>query len=139
VPPRFVGSIEGVPRNSKRSPSARDGATCSQNVAGSNRIQWPREARISEHGRHTQSDSRRTPAARKRCALEKGDGYFYFWSGEANDWLDKIVNVPTLSSLTLEQWVEEFNSLKKLNHEILHTRSKVSQESGPKRTRKSKS
>jgi len=36
--------------------------------------------------------------------LEKGDGYF--WSGEANDWLDETVKVPTLSSLTLEQWVE---------------------------------
>lgn len=47
--------------------------------------------------------------------LEKGNGYFYFWFGEANDWIDRTVNVPTLSSLTLEQSVEEFNRLKKLN------------------------
>lgn len=26
--------------------------------------------------------------------LNKGDGYFYFWGGEANDWFDKTVNVP---------------------------------------------
>ena len=25
--------------------------------------------------------------------VEKGDGYFYFWKGEANDWLDRTVNV----------------------------------------------
>lgn len=71
--------------------------------------------------------------------LEKGDGYFYFWSGDANDWLDKTVNVATLSSLTLEQWVEEFKRLKKLNHDILHARPKVSQKSGSKGTPKSKS
>jgi hypothetical protein len=57
--------------------------------------------------------------------LDKGDGYFYFRSGEANDWLDKTVKVPTLSSLTLEQWVEEFRRLKKLNHEILLAPPKV--------------
>ena len=34
--------------------------------------------------------------------LEKGDGYFYFQSGEAAHWLDGTVNVPTLSSLTME-------------------------------------
>ena len=51
--------------------------------------------------------------------LEKGDGYFYFQSGEAASWLDKTVRVPTLSSLTLEQWVDEFNRLKKVNEDIL--------------------
>ena len=28
--------------------------------------------------------------------LVKGDGYFYFRGGEASDWLDKTVTVPTL-------------------------------------------
>ena len=46
--------------------------------------------------------------------IEKGDGYFYFWKGEAN-WLDRTVNVPKLSSLTLEQWIDEFTRLKKLS------------------------
>jgi hypothetical protein len=73
------------------------------------------------------------------CDWRRVIGYFYFWSGEANDWLDKTVKEPTLSSLTLAQWIEEFNRLKKLNHEILHAPPKVSQESGPKRTRKNKS
>jgi hypothetical protein len=51
--------------------------------------------------------------------VEKGDGYFYFCGQEANDWLDKTVRVPTLASLTLQQWVAEFNRLKKLNEQFL--------------------
>jgi hypothetical protein len=51
--------------------------------------------------------------------LAKGDGYFYFWSGEAADWLDRTVTVPKLSSLTVDQWVEEFRKLKTKNQEIL--------------------
>ena len=51
--------------------------------------------------------------------VEKGDGYFYFWGAEVNAWLDRTVKVPTLGTLTLEQWVEEFNRLKKLNDELL--------------------
>ena len=50
--------------------------------------------------------------------LEKGDGYFYFFGGEAADWLDKTVRVPKVSSLTLDQWIEEFRGLKKKNAEI---------------------
>ena len=30
--------------------------------------------------------------------------YYYFHFGEAGEWLDRAVRVPTLSSLTLEQW-----------------------------------
>lgn len=51
--------------------------------------------------------------------IEKGDGYFYVWKGEANNWLDRTINVPKVSSLTLEQWIDEFNRLKKLNAEML--------------------
>jgi len=47
------------------------------------------------------------------------------------------VNVSTLSSLTIEQWVEAFKRLEKLNHDILRARPKVTQaESHAKRTRK---
>jgi hypothetical protein len=49
--------------------------------------------------------------------LDKGDGYFYFWKGDANNWLDRTVNVPKVSSLTLEQWIAEYDRLKKLNGE----------------------
>jgi hypothetical protein len=40
--------------------------------------------------------------------LLKGDGYFYFTGAETAPWLDRTVRVSTLSALTLEQWVEEF-------------------------------
>ena len=51
--------------------------------------------------------------------LEKGDDYFYFMGGEATDWLDRTVNAYRLSSLSLDQWMAEFDRLKKLNMEIL--------------------
>jgi hypothetical protein len=58
--------------------------------------------------------------------LESGDGYFYFLGLEPSAWLDKTVKVPKVSSLTLEQWVAEYEQLKKLNEEIL--RGKVTTE-----------
>jgi hypothetical protein len=61
--------------------------------------------------------------------LERGDGYFYFSSGEANDWFDRTVKVPTLGRLTLEQWVEEFNKLKKLGT-VVHDEAPRCQGSG---------
>ena len=51
--------------------------------------------------------------------LEKGNGYFYFSGGEATDWLDRTVNAHSLSSLSFDQWMAEFDRLKKLNKEIL--------------------
>ena len=39
--------------------------------------------------------------------VERGSGYFYFWTGEAADRLDKTVRVPAVGSLTLEQWTRE--------------------------------
>jgi hypothetical protein len=51
--------------------------------------------------------------------LAKGGGYFYFQFGEAEDWLDRTVNVPTVNSLSLPEWVAEFERLKKLNGEIM--------------------
>jgi hypothetical protein len=39
--------------------------------------------------------------------LDKASGYFYFHFGEAADWLDRTVNVPTLKPLTKEQWIAE--------------------------------
>jgi hypothetical protein len=51
--------------------------------------------------------------------LEKASGYFYFFGGEATDWLDRTVQATTVNALTLEQWVEEFKRLKKVNLEIM--------------------
>ena len=39
--------------------------------------------------------------------------------GEASDWLDKTVNVPTVNSLALPEWMAEFERLKKVNAEIM--------------------
>jgi hypothetical protein len=48
--------------------------------------------------------------------LYKGEGYFYFIYGDAPDWVGgSSVPVFRASDLTLDQWIEEFNSLK--NHE----------------------
>jgi len=44
-------------------------------------------------------------------------GYFYFESREAADWLDRTINVPTVNSLTLAEWMAEFERLKKVNAE----------------------
>jgi hypothetical protein len=51
--------------------------------------------------------------------LAKAAGYFYFQSGEAAEWLDRGVPVPTVGALTLQQWVDEYDRLKKLNQEII--------------------
>ena len=56
--------------------------------------------------------------------LEKGDGYFYFSGGEAADWLDRTVNAHSLGSLSLDQWMAEFDRLKELNKEILRPPAK---------------
>jgi hypothetical protein len=53
-----------------------------------------------------------------KAQLENGGGYFYFRDGDAEDWLDRTAQVPKVSSLTLEQWIEEFGKLKKRNAEI---------------------
>jgi hypothetical protein len=55
--------------------------------------------------------------------LESGDGYFYLLGLEPANWLDKTVKVPKVSSLTLEQWIAEFDRLKQLNEEILGGKS----------------
>jgi hypothetical protein len=62
-------------------------------------------AELERHGFHT--------------TLLQGDGYFYFRGGEAADWLDRTVPVPTLQSLTLEQWIEQFRILKQKNRDLL--------------------
>ena len=53
-----------------------------------------------------------------RAVLARGDGYFYFLGGEATDWLDRTVRVPTLHSLTLEQWIEQYCVLSEKNQAL---------------------
>lgn len=64
-------------------------------------------------------------ALRKRGrdeSLRPGDGYFYFGGREAVNWLSNSVRVKRLSDLTLEQWLEKFDELLKLDKK-LHKRN----------------
>jgi hypothetical protein len=47
--------------------------------------------------------------------LKRGKGYFRFVGGEAANWVATTLNVPKVNSLTLEQWLAEFERLRKLN------------------------
>jgi hypothetical protein len=51
--------------------------------------------------------------------LEKASGYFYFFGGDATDWIDRTVRVETVNALTLEEWMAEFKRLKKVNADIM--------------------
>src|SRR5437870_2136717 len=54
--------------------------------------------------------------------LVKDEGYFYFYDGEATDWLDRTVRVPRLQSLTLEEWIEQFRVLRERNQKPIGER-----------------
>ena len=51
--------------------------------------------------------------------LEKASGYFYFFGGEAADWIDRTVPGTTVNCRTLEEWIAEFKRLKKVNADIM--------------------
>ena len=51
--------------------------------------------------------------------LARGGGYFYFQSGEADDWLDRTVAAPKISSHSRNEWIEEFRRLKNLNEQLM--------------------
>jgi hypothetical protein len=57
--------------------------------------------------------------------LAKGDNYFLFTGGAADDWLDRTVGVRTINSKTLKEWVAEFKRLKALNEQIMGTVKKT--------------
>jgi hypothetical protein len=48
--------------------------------------------------------------------LEKASGYFYFWSEDSADWIDRTVRVARLNSLTLDQWVGEYSVAEEGQH-----------------------
>jgi hypothetical protein len=64
-----------------------------------------------------------------KALLVKGDGYFYFVGVEADDWLDRTIRVPTLQSLSLEQWIDEFQKLSEQNRKLMQSVPKPSAES----------
>jgi hypothetical protein len=51
------------------------------------------------------------------AGLAKAAGYFYFEGGEADNWLDRTVRPPTVNSLSLAEWLAEYERLEKLNTE----------------------
>jgi hypothetical protein len=53
--------------------------------------------------------------------LVKATNYFLFTGGAADDWLDRTVGVRTIGSMTLKEWIAEFNRLKALNEQIMGT------------------
>jgi hypothetical protein len=57
----------------------------------------------------------------RRERLNKATNYFYFEGGDADEWLDKTVGVRTINTLTLKEWMAEFQRLKALNEQILGT------------------
>jgi len=67
--------------------------------------------------------------------LTRANGYFYFDSGDAAEWLDKMVNTPILGSRTLEQWLEEFTRLEKVNRELLKGTARPAPEKKARRRR----
>ena len=58
-----------------------------------------------------------------QARLEKGSGYFYFFGGEAAEWLDRTIDARTINTFTLKEWIEEFLRLKALNAQIMKTAS----------------
>lgn len=50
--------------------------------------------------------------------LAKGDWYFYFWSGEAADCLDRAVPVERINDLSLEEWAARFHELRRKDQPI---------------------
>ena len=47
--------------------------------------------------------------------LVRGNGYLYFSSDEASGWYTSSVPVCYMRHLSLEQWIEEWKSLKEAN------------------------
>ncbi len=44
--------------------------------------------------------------------LVRGRGYYYFCEGNAHMWPSCSIHVYQANSMTLEQWIEEYHSLK---------------------------
>ena len=54
-----------------------------------------------------------------RARLQKASNYFYFFGGEAADWIDRTVPIAKISDLPLTGWIEQFHRLRKVNAEIM--------------------
>jgi hypothetical protein len=61
--------------------------------------------------------------------LERASGYFYFFRGEGTDWLDQTVSVTTVNALTLDQGIDEFKRLRKVNQKIMGSAKEIAKRS----------
>ena len=50
--------------------------------------------------------------------LARGDGYFYFQSGESHKWRTTMVMVNSADCLTLDQWVEGYRDMSSTNNGV---------------------
>jgi hypothetical protein len=50
-----------------------------------------------------------------QCPAEEGEGYFYFWTGGAADWIDRTMQVTNISTLMLDPWIAEFERPRRVN------------------------
>jgi hypothetical protein len=55
-----------------------------------------------------------------KAELAKGAGYFLFRGGETDEWIDRTVRAATIGSLTMEEWLNEYQRLKTLNDDMLN-------------------
>jgi len=53
------------------------------------------------------------PGARPHGSSDESRRLVYFQFGEAVNWLDRTVRVPSVNSLTREQWMDEYRRCKK--------------------------
>src|SRR5689334_18160456 len=98
---------------------ARDKANGRASITGRKRPTPKNSFKRNPDAHYSESDQRRANRPWTDARLVKGDGYFYFDSGEAENWLDKTVTVPTLRSQTVEEWVQVYHKLKQLNRGLL--------------------
>jgi len=58
-----------------------------------------------------------------QVTLSNAGGYFLFRGPAVSSWLDRTVQVSKVGDLTIEQWLEAFNDLKRKNEEIVRAGS----------------
>lgn len=96
---------------------------------GPSGLRKPHGAELGEHGtvfgRGDRAHLAQGDQQRAGAATFTGDGYFYFWGGEAADWLDRTVRVPTLHRLTLDQWMQEFQKLRETDGQLMRSVEKL--------------
>lgn len=64
-------------------------------------------------------------SAASTTKFARGDGYFYVWLGDGTGWLDRTIQVPTVSSLTIERCIDEVRKLRETNRQLMRLEKKA--------------